>query len=41
MAQASALMRDVHALATSYGWSEADVLDLSPRRRAVYLDLAG
>jgi hypothetical protein len=40
-AQASALMRDVHALATSYGWSEADVLDLSPRRRAVYLDLAG
>jgi hypothetical protein len=40
-AQASALMRDVHALATSYGWTEADVLDLSPRRRAVYLDLAG
>lgn len=40
-AQASALMRDVHALATSYGWTEADVLDLSPRRRAIYLDLAG
>ena len=40
-AQVSALMRDVHALATSYGWTEADVLDLSPRRRAVYLDLAG
>jgi hypothetical protein len=40
-AQASALMRDVHELATSYGWTEADVLDLSPRRRAVYLDLAG
>lgn len=40
-AQASALLRDVHALATSYGWTEADVLDLSPRRRAMYLELAG
>jgi hypothetical protein len=40
-AQASALMRDVHALAARYGWTEADVLDLSPRRRAIYLDLAG
>jgi hypothetical protein len=39
--QASALMRDVHTLATSYGWTEADVLDLSPRRRAIYLELAG
>ena len=40
-AQASALLRDVHALAISYGWTEADVLDLSPRRRAMYLALAG
>ena len=39
--QASALLRDVHVLATSYGWTEADVLDLSPRRRAMYLALAG
>jgi hypothetical protein len=39
-AQASALLRDVHALAGSYGWTEADVLDLSPRRRAMYLALA-
>lgn len=39
--QAFALMRDVHALAAGYGWTEADVLDLSPRRRAIYLDLAG
>ena len=39
--QASALLRDVHMLAASYGWSEADVLDLSPRRRAIYLALAG
>ena len=40
-AEASALLRDVHAFATSYGWTEADVLDLSPRRRAMYLALAG
>ena len=40
-AQASALLRDVHTLATSYGWAETDVLDLSPRRRAMYLALAG
>jgi hypothetical protein len=40
-AQAFTLIRDVHALATSYGWTEPDVLDLSPRRRAMYLDLAG
>ena len=40
-AQAAALMRDVHALGTSYGWTEEDVLGLSPRRRAIYLDLAG
>jgi hypothetical protein len=39
--QVSALLRDVHALATSYGWSETDVLDLSPRRRAMYLAMAG
>ena len=40
-AQVSALLQDVHALATSYGWTEADVLDLSPRRRALYLTMAG
>lgn len=40
-AQASALLRDVHSLATRYGWTEADVLDLSPRRRATYLAMAG
>jgi hypothetical protein len=40
-AQAAALLRDVHALATCYGWTETDVLDLSPRRRAMYLALAG
>jgi len=40
-AQVSSLLQDVHALATSYGWSEADVLELSPRRRALYLAMAG
>jgi hypothetical protein len=39
--QASALLQDVHALAVSYGWTEADVLELSPRRRALYLAMAG
>jgi len=40
-AQAIALMDDVHTLAAAYGWTEADVLALSPQRRAAYLDLAG
>ena len=40
-AQVMALLQDVHALATSYGWTEADVLELSPRRRALYLAMAG
>ncbi|MBI2203113.1 MAG: phage baseplate protein [Candidatus Rokubacteria bacterium] len=31
---------DVHVLATAYGWSEADVLALGPRRRRQYLALA-
>jgi hypothetical protein len=39
--QAVGLLGDVHALAASYGWSEAEVLALSPERRAKYLDLAG
>ncbi|MGH4024803.1 MAG: hypothetical protein ACRDRV_09480 [Pseudonocardiaceae bacterium] len=39
-ARAVALLHDVHALATAYGWTEADVLALSPQRRAAYLNLA-
>ncbi len=35
------LLRDVHALARDYGWTEAEVLALSPRRRAAYLELVG
>lgn len=34
------LLREVHTLATSYGWSEAAILSLSPARRRIYLELA-
>ncbi len=33
------LLADVHALASSYGWAERDILGLSPVRRQLYLDL--
>ncbi|SHG51499.1 hypothetical protein [Massilia sp. CF038] len=32
-------LHDVHTLARAYGWSEADVLSLSARRRSMYLDM--
>jgi hypothetical protein len=32
---------EVHLLASTYGWTEPDVLALSPRRRHRYLELAG
>jgi hypothetical protein len=38
-ARVAVLLADVHALATAYGWTEPDVLALSPRRRAAYLAL--
>jgi hypothetical protein len=31
---------DVHTLARAYGWTESDILRLSPRRRQHYLELA-
>jgi len=34
-------LRDVHELALTYGWSESQVLALSPRRRRLYLELIG
>ncbi|MFE6690648.1 hypothetical protein ACFVFQ_29785 [Streptomyces sp. NPDC057743] len=34
------LMYEVHALARAYGWSEADVLSVSPARRRFYLEVA-
>lgn len=33
------LLLDVHLLATAYGWSEPDILALSPLRRRYYLEL--
>jgi hypothetical protein len=36
---ALSVMHDVHALARCYGWSEAQILELSPQRRRRYLAL--
>jgi hypothetical protein len=33
-------LRDVHTLARAYGWSERDILALSPVRRRLYLEMA-
>lgn len=38
---AQRVLREVHTLATAYGWRESDILDMSARRRAAYLDMAG
>ena len=38
-ARAGALLHEVHRLASAYGWSEAQILALSPARRAQYLAL--
>lgn len=38
-AQQRQLLRDVHVLASRYGWSEAEVMALSPARRARYVEL--
>lgn len=38
---AKRMLREVHVLASAYGWSEAEVLALGPVRRRVYLELNG
>jgi hypothetical protein len=38
-AWATRLLREVHTLASAYGWREADILALSPRRREFYLEM--
>ncbi len=38
-AEAKRLLREVDALARSYGWREADILALSPWRRQAYLEM--
>ncbi|MEV4503430.1 hypothetical protein [Streptomyces klenkii] len=35
------LLHDVHTLARAYGWTEPDVLAVSPARRRFYLEAAG
>ena len=33
------ILREVHELASAYGWSESDILAMSPWRREAYLEL--
>lgn len=39
--RARVLLGEVHRLASAYGWSEAQILALSPARRASYLAMVG
>lgn len=34
------ILEEVHALARTYGWSEREILALSPKRRGFYLEMA-
>lgn len=34
------IIEEVHALAKAYGWSEGEILAMSPRRRGIYLEMA-
>lgn len=36
---ASRVLQEVHILAAAYGWREADILAMNPRRRQIYLHL--
>jgi len=38
-AWAGRLLREVHILASAYGWSERDILALTPARRQFYLEM--
>lgn len=40
-AWAERLLREVHMLAATYGWFEADILAMSPARRRRYLEMIG
>ena len=33
------ILREVHTLASAYGWREADILAMSPKRRQLYLEM--
>jgi hypothetical protein len=39
--RARSLLAEVHSLARAYGWTEPEILALSPQRRAIYLDMVG
>lgn len=38
---ARGLLREVHWLASAYGWRESDILQMTARRRRAYLELLG
>lgn len=40
-AWARRLLTEIHTLASAYGWSEAEILDMSALRRELYLGVAG
>jgi len=40
-AWACRILREVHTLASAYGWSERDILALTPARRQFYLEMVG
>lgn len=40
-AWANRILRDVHLLASAYGWREEDILNMNPLRRNLYLELVG
>lgn len=40
-AAAARTISEIHTLASQYGWTEADLLAMSPIRRQAYLDLIG
>jgi hypothetical protein len=39
--RAMRLIREVHGLASAYGWTESEILSLSRERRNLYLEMAG
>jgi hypothetical protein len=39
-AAARRLVREVHTLASAYGWAETEILSMSPARRRMYLEMA-
>lgn len=38
---AQRMLKEVHALAATYGWSEQDILKMNPVRRRAYIELIG